>query len=118
MTATARRYDEPVEVRRGMVPGAGGAREEGPEQFLWRGRLYLVRDLVAHWVETGAWWQEADLGDIPPAERPGGNSGGGVGEEQQVWRVEAAAGRWAARGVFDLALDPASGRWSLVRTVD
>ena len=51
-----RRYDDPVEVRRGLVNGPGGALE-GPEQFLWRGRLWKVCDVVAHWVETGPWWQ-------------------------------------------------------------
>ena len=51
-----RRYDDPVEVRRGMVSGPGGT-QEGPEQFLWRGRLWKVCDVVAHWVETGPWWQ-------------------------------------------------------------
>ena len=47
-----RRYDDPVEVRKGMVGGT-----EAPEQFLWRGRLWKVSDVVAHWVETGPWWQ-------------------------------------------------------------
>ena len=49
-----RRYDDPVDVRRGMVDGS-----EGPEQFLWRGRLWKVHAVVAHWVETGAWWDSA-----------------------------------------------------------
>ena len=47
-----RRYDDPVEVRTGLVRG-------GPEQFLWRGRLWKVRAVLAHWVETGPWWQSA-----------------------------------------------------------
>ena len=47
-----RRYDDPVETRMGLVSGI-----EGPEQFLWRGRLWKVRAVVAHWVETGPWWQ-------------------------------------------------------------
>ena len=44
-----RQYDDPVEVRRGEA--------EDPDQFLWRGRLWKVRAVVAHWVETGPWWQ-------------------------------------------------------------
>ena len=43
-----RRYDEPVEVRR---------RDEDPAEFLWHGRFYVVRAVLAHWVETGAWWR-------------------------------------------------------------
>jgi hypothetical protein len=27
-----------------------------PGQFLWRGRLYVVRAVLAHWVELGPWW--------------------------------------------------------------
>lgn len=27
-----------------------------PAQFVWRGRLYLVREVLAHWVELGTWW--------------------------------------------------------------
>ena len=58
-----RRYADPVEVRRGPIdqrlldgPSAQGA-TEGPQQFLWRGRLWKVRAVLAHWVETGPWWQ-------------------------------------------------------------
>ena len=51
-----RRYADPVEVRQGSVDGPGGP-GEGPQQFLWRGRLWKVRAVLAHWVETGPWWQ-------------------------------------------------------------
>jgi hypothetical protein len=81
-----RKYDEPVEVRRGMVSGPGG-RQEGPEQFLWRGRLWKVCDVVAHWVETGPWWQSSGVAavlgaDAPPqpgSSRAGGTAGGAGG---------------------------------------
>ena len=53
-----RRYDDPVEVRKGA--------DEDPDQFLWRGRLWQVREVVAHWVETGAWWTRRT------ADEPGG----------------------------------------------
>ena len=42
-----RRYDDPVEVRKGWVSGPGHV-GEGPEQFLWRGRLWQVRAVLAH----------------------------------------------------------------------
>ena len=51
-----RRYDEPIEVRRGLVAG-----QEAPAQFLWRDRLWMVRDVISHWVETGAWWEQAGV---------------------------------------------------------
>ena len=97
-----RRYDDPVEVRRGWVEGPGH-RGEGPEQFLWRGRLWKVRSVLAHWVETGPWWQtpgvQAVIGtDEPrPDERaePERLPGGDLLVERELWRVEA--GRGSAR---------------------
>ena len=96
-----RKYDDLVEVRRGSG--------EGPDQFLWRGRLWKVRSVVAHWVETGPWWQQADGGR---ADLLG---------ERETWRVEAGrgahpeAGQW---GVFDLSFDQAEGSWQLVGCAD
>ena len=112
-----RRYDDPVEVRKGA--------DEDPEQFLWRGRLWQVREVVAHWVETGAWWSRrtADHGE--------GQAGGGADtdllREREVWRVAAARGRVAAQqssehdpgfGVFDLVFSWSEGSWQLVRAMD
>ena len=45
-----RHYDDTIDVAR---------RDDEPAQFLWRGRLYVVRGVLAHWVETGAWWRSA-----------------------------------------------------------
>src|ERR1044072_317474 len=47
-------YRGRVEPRVGQVSGM-----EGPEEFLGRGRLWKVRAVLAHWVETGPWWQAA-----------------------------------------------------------
>jgi hypothetical protein len=58
-----RRYDDPVEVRKGP--------EESPEQFLWRGKLWKVRAVLAHWVETGSWWQSADARAVLGTDDPG-----------------------------------------------
>jgi hypothetical protein len=86
-----------VEVRRGLVGDI-----EGPAQFLWRHRLYLVRDVLAFWVESSSWWRS-----------------GGVGfPEREVWRVEAGRGRQQQRVIADLALNPVDGRWVLLRTYD
>lgn len=123
-----RRYDEPVEVRRGPVAGWPA---EGPEQFLWRGRLWKVRAVVAHWVETGPWWQHAGMravigSDEPsPAARPTGTGVLPALEdllgERELWRVEAgrgSAGTGPGDGTFDLAYDEADGRWQLVGCTD
>ena len=101
-----RRYDDAVEVRRGRLPGTD---LEGPEQFLWRGRLWKVRAVVAHWVETGAWWSPSPDAQHD-AQHDGGHDGGHDGEhdgghdrrpvavgdllgERELWRVEAGRGR-------------------------
>lgn len=112
-----RQYDDPVEVRRGDA--------EDPDQFLWRGRLWKVRAVVAHWVETGPWWQASSGGG-------GGREGGGVTDlvaERELWRVEAGRGAQARQvsdqdgdqetyGVFDLSFDWTDGRWQLVGCLD
>jgi hypothetical protein len=118
---------------------------EGPEQFVWRGRLWKVCAVVAHWVETGPWWHSAGVHTVLGSQEvaSGGLGGGtvavrqdtarGVAEpaepagladlaaEREVWRVEAARGRAAVdegKGVFDLVFDWADGGWQLARCVD
>ena len=116
-----RRYDDPVEVRTGA--------DQDPDQFLWRGRLWQVREVVAHWVETGAWWMSR--AGAPAAGGAGGGStavsDGDLLLEREVWRVAAARGRVAAQqaaghdpgfGVFDLVFSWSEGSWQLVRAVD
>ncbi len=131
-----RRYDDPVEVRRGWVSGSGATSEtgqEGPEQFLWRGRLWKVRTVVAQWVETGPWW----LGEDARATRSelvgadaGGTSAGSTApprslgellEEREMWRVEASRAMGAvasSSGVFDLAFSWSDASWRLIGCVD
>jgi hypothetical protein len=131
-----RRYDDPVDVRKGQVPGTGGGPVEGPEQFVWKGRLWKVHAVLAQWVETGPWWQSsgahAVLGDDGPDGPDGpdglGPVGGGtrtmlgsdLSTEREVWRVEADRGMAVdlGRGVFDLVFDWADGSWRLTRCLD
>jgi hypothetical protein len=137
-----RRYDDPVEVRKGPVgDGVDDLQLEGPAQFLWRGKLWKVRAVLAHWVETGSWWQSADAraaigtddysvveeGAPAPVTRPGDRTGDRTGtrtgtrtgdllEEREFWRVEAGDSRGG--GVFDLSFDWSDGSWQLVGCVD
>lgn len=125
-----RRYDDPVQVRRGMVPVPGEGRDEGPEQFLWRGRLWKVSAVLAHWVQTGPWWQSPGVHAVLGTDAGRGTDPdrqGRVGlapdllAEREVWRVEAARGQLASgtgTGVFDLVLDWSDGSWRLVGCVD
>lgn len=108
-----RRYDDPVEVRR---------RDEVPEQFLWRGRLWKVRVVQAHWTETGDWWTTRRARALIGTDD--GDSVGGAAvaidvlAERELWRVEAGRGGLESDGVFDLALDWSDGCWQLVGCLD
>jgi hypothetical protein len=116
-----RRYDDPVEVRKGWVTGV-----EGPEQFLWRGRLWKVRAVLAHWVETGPWWQSSGVRAVLGSEDAADRGPDDREEpapvpvdlvaERELWRVEA--GRGDGGGVFDLSFDWSDGRWQLVGCAD
>jgi Family of unknown function (DUF6504) len=130
-----RRYDEPVETRMGQVSGT-----EGPEQFLWRGRLWKVRAVLAHWVETGPWWQSGGARAVIGSDEPVEGSASTAGDlravdlrsadllgERELWRVEAGRGPGAGPdgagpadggGVFELAFDWSDGRWALVGCAD
>jgi hypothetical protein len=153
-----RRHADEIEVRR---------QDEVPEQFLWRSRLYLVREVLEHWFEAGAWWASGAAlalttgSDIPPpsvvgigvagagspasdtgadlvlapipaspkwAQRawgePAPDVGASVGPisiddgEREFWRVEAAAGRSASPGIYDLCFDWSYGKWQLMEVHD
>ena len=90
-----RRYDESIAVE-GASQGTSEGRTGEPARFLWRGRLYVVRGVLAHWVELGAWWLQRDRSGLPVHR-------GGSGRE--LWRVEASAGRTASEGVYDGVYD-------------
>ena len=107
-----RRYDDPVDVR--QKPVAGISEAAAPQQFLWHGRLFVVRDVLAHWVETGAWWRS------PSARLVYGMADDTVDEtgEREVWRVEASAGRAMGSGVYDLSFAVGPGVWRLTRALD
>jgi len=87
-----RRYDEPVQVRLSEGPdGTHGGGGPVPDAFLWRSRLYVVREVLASWLEREAWWEQST------------SAGSRVVPERTVWRVEAGAGRALGTGVYDLA---------------
>ena len=43
-------------------------RDDEPAQFLWRGRLYLVREVLSRWTESGAWWTSAAVRAVAAGE--------------------------------------------------
>ncbi len=113
-----RRYEESIEVRTPAARHAGG---EEPDAFLWRGRIYLVREVIDHWQERRAWWRDPAGEDGPAAAGTEGDTGLGerAGErERRVWRVAASPGRLAGTGVYDLGADGDPSRWLLLRSHD
>jgi len=88
-----------IDVRR--VDGGDTVGE--PTQFLWRGRLYVIRSILARWTEAGSWWLSS--GAQPSAT------------EREVWRVEATPTR-GSTGVYDLVYEGGSDHWALARVVD
>jgi hypothetical protein len=67
-------------------PVRRGEAGDAPAQFLWQGRLHVVRTVLAH-TTTG---------------------------RVEEWRVRASAGRDAASRVFVLRFDWSEGRWAVV----
>lgn len=49
-----RLHADPVEVRTRTAP-AGPV----PDAFLWRGRCYIVHEVLSRWTESGGWWRSA-----------------------------------------------------------
>ncbi|GAA2746577.1 hypothetical protein GCM10009868_32590 [Terrabacter aerolatus] len=111
-----RRFSDSVQVR--VHEREQSEVSARPEAFIWRGRLYVVRGVLAQWRERRAWWHDAldaDEGQVRPGETLVA-----AASEQHVWRVEASPGWSFAPGVYDLAHDesPRDDRWSLVRVAD
>jgi hypothetical protein len=135
-----RTYGEVIDVRTLGVCTTGipsDTQPGAPAQFVWRGRLYLVREVVAQWIELGAWWALPRPAVVPstadavpsPGDEPARSVAADVGAvEREVWRVEATAGRTATPGVYDLVRDvpapdprvlhPLPSRWRLARALD
>jgi Family of unknown function (DUF6504) len=121
-----RRYEEPIEVRAG-VGDIDCVPDPAPSAFLWRGRLYVVRDVIGHWRERRAWWRGVLDSDEEVAAHGLDCPAQLDCLEQEVWRVEASPGRLAGTGVYDLGKDgdlgmdgkdgPGRG-WRLLRVAD
>ena len=88
-----RRYHEPVQVKVG----------QGPMQFIWRGRLLVVREIQGQWSCSLPWWDQPEFS-------------GDLLAEEEVWRVEAGNG--SQRGVYELAHQTGTANWVLAAVCD
>ncbi|MEZ0490711.1 DUF6504 family protein [Kineococcus sp. TBRC 1896] len=137
---TVRRFSDEVHVR---YDDADEGRET-PAQFIWRGRLYVVREVLSRWRERSAWWEHGAVAAVHGDAADETGAGGRpvrrrvleIGDlEREVLRVEASAGRAGGAGVYDLAravgpgtaavsevagtsTSGASGDWQLLRVSD
>lgn len=123
-------------------------RDDEPASFLWRGRLYVVREVLARWTESGGWWRSAavravasgdgqvdplaplDTAPIPSspkwAQRAWGEPAPDVGavvapasiDDGEQDWFRVEAGRASGTGVYDLCFDWSTGSWSLARVLD
>ncbi|MEX1178828.1 MAG: DUF6504 family protein [Nitriliruptor sp.] len=59
-----------------------------PTSFRWRGRSYVVLQVLGHWREDEGWWRRPDGVPIQL-------------ERTDLWRVEAQNGK-PTRGVYEL----------------
>ena len=115
----ARRVGEPVDVR------VIGEVEVAPMSFLWRGRLYVVREVLGHWRDRREWWAGGAARALHGDEWDQTESVEvRLDDEREVWRVEASAGRTFSSGVYDLSREPVSGPpvatevWRLLQVAD
>lgn len=113
-----RRRHDPI-----AVPAAGPvAGEAAPQAFRWRGRVYLVTEVLGHWVEAAAWWRPPRTGTRAGARTGTGlavAAPAGVVQQRRWWRVAARPSHPAARGatgVYELCCS--GGTWSLRRVHD
>ncbi|PRY17520.1 hypothetical protein CLV37_102483 [Kineococcus rhizosphaerae] len=79
-------------------------------QFVWRGRLYVVHEVLSRWRERSAWWEHAAVAAVHGEATEAGDPGGRarpvleIGDlEREVFRVEASVGHSGGAGVYDLA---------------
>lgn len=125
----SRSFDEVVHVK----VGEGGSGE--PSAFVWRGRLFVVREVLASWSARLPWWQgvaaralrgeAVEVRGSSALARDLGARPAGPAADEQVWRVVASAGFGVEPGTFELACEPAAAGggdggppWRLVRVVD
>lgn len=89
----SRLHTDPVEVRR---------HDDDPAQFLWHGRLYVVREVLARWTESGGWWRSAVVSSLTSGDATSEGDRGPV--DLQTAPIPASP-KWAQRAWGEPAPD-------------
>jgi hypothetical protein len=63
-----RRYMERIDVR--TIAAEDGLSDHTPEQFIWGGRLYVVRQVIDRWSQARPWWRAHEPRRRPSSQRP------------------------------------------------
>ena len=88
----SRLHTDVVEVQR---------RDDEPAQFLWRGRLYVVREVLSRWTESGGWWRSAAVQAV--------GAGDGAAETAPLETAPIpSSAKWAQRAWGEPAPDVAA----------
>jgi hypothetical protein len=87
----SRLHTDVVEVQR---------HDDVPAQFLWRGRLYVVREVLARWTESGGWWRAAAVQSLSD-----GDGGGGAAVAPLETAPLPPSPKWAQRAWGEPAPD-------------
>ncbi|MFI7589430.1 DUF6504 family protein [Spongisporangium articulatum] len=125
----ARRIGEAVAVRLAQDVTSGAGAGVAPASFIWRDRVYVVREVLGYWRERQAWWnapavRAAAVGeDLPMAVGAEGQAlKVAVDHEREVWRVEARGPRTVGAGVYDISRETTRGTdgegWRLLAVAD
>lgn len=108
-----RRYEEPIEVRaageQAAPDGASAGSPGAPAAFLWRGRLYVVRQVLDHWKERRPWWRDAlDERRVPAAVAATGSDAAACPDRNAAGAV-GTTGAVGATGTTGAAFDVLGG---------
>jgi hypothetical protein len=96
---------ERLEMTKRSITQIGINPDGGPDRFSWRGRRYLVIEVLLSWLESALWWQRNST-------------------DRQIWRVLAKDASSGRAGVYDVAKETMTqneiehSRWYIRKVLD
>ena len=80
--------------------------DDRPVRFVWRGRLYTVRQIHERWASVRDWWKQTTGTEADDPDR------------REFWQLSAARADSGEIGVYEMRRDVAEGTWLLSRAWD